>query len=137
MRGAGCTINDIWDRKFDGQVARTSQRPLAKGTVSPQEAWAFLAAQLGVGCALLSTLTPSAIGLGVAVVPIVIGYPLLKRVTYWPQVALGAAMNWGVLMGWAAAHGLDGLVSDGPVALYCGSILWTLVRPSIPIHPSI
>jgi hypothetical protein len=127
MRGAGCTINDMWDRNFDSQVARTSQRPLAKGTVSLPAAWAFLSVQLSAGFALLATLPAITIGLGVALVPIVMLYPSLKRVTYWPQVVLGAAMNWGVLMGWAVVHGLDGMLLDGPVALYSGGVLWTLV----------
>jgi 4-hydroxybenzoate polyprenyl transferase len=135
MRGAGCTVNDMWDMRYDAQVARTSQRPLAKGSVTLPRAVVFLGAQLSVGLAILCTLPPAAISFGVAVVPVVVLYPLLKRFTYWPQVALGVAMNWGVFMGWVAVHGsVDGLLFDGPLALYCGGVLWTLVYDTIYAH---
>lgn len=134
MRSAGCTINDIWDRRFDAQVARTSQRPLARGTLSLPAAWAFLGAQLGLGLVLLSTLSPEAVALGCAIVPVVGIYPALKRVTHLPQVVLGTAMNWGVVMGWAAVHGVAGLASGGAAALYCGGILWTVVYDTIYAH---
>lgn len=136
MRSAGCTLNDMWDRRFDAQVARTSQRPLARGTVSMPAAWAFLGAQLSAGLALLLTLPPDAVALGCAIVPVVCLYPALKRVTYLPQVVLGLAMNWGAVMGWAAVHGggIAGIASGGAAALYGGAVLWTVVYDTVYAH---
>lgn len=132
MRSAGCTLNDMWDRRFDAQVARTSQRPLARGSLSMLEAWAFLAAQGVAGLSLLLTLPPAAIGAGFAIVPVVALYPALKRVTYLPQVVLGMAMNWGVVMGWAAVQGgLATFFSGGGALLYGGAVLWTIVYDTV------
>lgn len=104
MRSAGCTVNDIWDRDFDGKVARTAQRPLASGRLSLPAAVAFLGAQLSLGLALLLQLNAATIELGVLSVGIVVAYPLMKRFTHWPQLVLGTAMNYGALMGWTAVH---------------------------------
>jgi 4-hydroxybenzoate polyprenyltransferase len=86
LRGAGCTVNDLWDREIDKKVTRTASRPLARGAVSPAEAAAFLAAQLAAGAAVLSQLNPASVVVGVAALPLVALYPLAKRVTDWPQV---------------------------------------------------
>ncbi len=103
MRGAGCTFNDIVDRKLDAQVERTRLRPIASGQVTLAGAAVFLAAQL----------------LGALIDPGAIQhvcrcsserprffwsriYPFMKRITYWPQLFLGLAFNWGALLGWAA-----------------------------------
>jgi 4-hydroxybenzoate polyprenyltransferase len=105
MRSAGCVINDIADRKFDGYVERTCERPLAAGRVSVREAlvlffilllWAFLLVILLNKLTILLAL----IGAGLA-----IGYPFLKRYTHLPQVGLGAAFSWGVPMAFAACMG--------------------------------
>lgn len=131
MRGAGCTINDIVDRDFDGHVARTATRPLPSGRVSVRQALLFLAALLAVGLAVLLLLTPTAIWLGVASLALVVAYPFMKRVTYWPQAFLGLTFNWGALLGWAAA--LDSLAWPA-LALYLGGIGWTLVYDTIYAH---
>ena len=83
LRGAGCTVNDLWDRKLDKKVARTANRPLARGAVSPRGAVAALAAQLTAGLAILTQLNPFSIALGAASLPLVVAYPLAKRVTDW------------------------------------------------------
>lgn len=89
MRGAGCTINDLWDKDLDKQVARTQSRPLAAGEITPPQALAFLTLQLLSGLGILVTFNFSVIQVGLMSMPLVIAYPLMKRVTYWPQFVLG------------------------------------------------
>jgi 4-hydroxybenzoate polyprenyltransferase len=103
MRGAGCTFNDIVDKDLDAQVARTASRPLPAGTVTLEQAWAFLVAQCLVGLAVLLALPPLAQVVALASIPVVAVYPFLKRITWFPQAWLGLAMNWGALVGFAAA----------------------------------
>lgn len=105
MRSAGCTVNDMWDRKFDSKVARTTKRPLASNQLSMLQAWTFLGAQLTAALWLLLQLNVPTVALGVACVPLVCIYPALKRITYGPQFALGLAMNYGILMGWTVTRG--------------------------------
>lgn len=92
MRGAGCTINDLWDIKFDRKVERTRLRPLAAGTLSPKQAVGFLAVQLTGGLAILTQLNYYSIALGAASLSLVVIYPFMKRITYWPQVVLGTCV---------------------------------------------
>jgi 4-hydroxybenzoate polyprenyltransferase len=131
MRGAGCTYNDIVDRDFDARVARTADRPIPSGAVSVKQAIAFLFAQLLVGLAILLSLSMTAIWLGVLSLALVFTYPLMKRVTWWPQFFLGLAFNWGALMGYAAVA--DALATPSPV-LYVAGILWTLGYDTIYAH---
>jgi 4-hydroxybenzoate polyprenyltransferase len=131
MRGAGCTLNDIADRDFDGRVERTRTRPLPSGAVSVRQAVAFMALQAAIGAAVLASLKPLAIGLGFLVLLLVATYPFMKRITYWPQFFLGLNFNWGALMGWAAVRGS----LDWPSALlYVGGIAWTLGYDTIYAH---
>ena len=131
MRGAGCTLNDIIDRDFDARVERTRTRPLPSGALGLRQAALFLAAQLAIGAAVLASLDRLAILLGLLVLALVATYPLMKRVTYWPQFFLGLNFNWGALMGWAAATG--GLALP-PLLLYLGGIAWTLGYDTIYAH---
>ncbi len=131
MRGAGCTYNDIVDRDFDAKVARTALRPIPSGQVSVWQAAAFLAAQLLVGLLILLTFNRFTILLGVLSLALVFTYPLMKRITHWPQAFLGLTFNWGALMGWAAATGSLGLPA---FALYAGGIAWTLHYDTIYAH---
>ncbi len=131
MRGAGCTFNDICDRDFDAQVARTRDRPLPSGQVTVRGAAVFLAVLLTAGLAILLTLEPFAIAVGAASLVLVFTYPLSKRVTYWPQFVLGLAFNWGALLGWAAVREE---ISLAPVLLYAGGIFWTLGYDTIYAH---
>lgn len=141
MRAAGCAFNDIVDRDFDAQVARTAMRPIPAGQISVKQAWAFL-----VGCSLVSllillTMNLWAVGLGVASLALVAAYPFMKRITWWPQAWLGLTFNWGAPLGFAAALGgptllsLIGLTPEPmtrpldpwpAVILYAGLIFWTL-----------
>ena len=131
MRGAGCTINDLWDRDFDRRVARTADRPIASGLVSVRRALLFLVLQLIAGLAILLQLNQTAQLLGVLVLVLVVTYPLAKRVTWWPQFVLGLAFNWGALMGWAAVTGDLAVVC---LVLYVAGIAWTLGYDTIYAH---
>ena len=105
MRGAGCTLNDIVDRDFDGRVARTKGRPIPSGRVSVKQAFVFLAAQCAAwpcDSAAVQLLYGRA---GQASLLIVAIYPFMKRITNWPQLVLGLAFNWGALVGWSAVQG--------------------------------
>lgn len=131
MRGAGCTYNDIVDRDFDGRVARTADRPIPSGAVTLRGAVAFLLAQLLAGLAILLAFDATTIALGVASLVLVFTYPLMKRVTWWPQFFLGLTFNWGVLMGWTAVAGALGAPA---LLLYAGGIAWTLGYDTIYAH---
>ena len=131
MRGAGCTLNDIIDRDFDAQVARTRIRPLPSGAVSVRQAALFLILQLAIGATVLASLDHLAILLGLLVLVLVATYPLMKRVTYWPQFFLGLNFNWGALLGWAAA---TGSLAAPAFLLYFGGIAWTLGYDTIYAH---
>ncbi len=131
MRGAGCTWNDISDRSIDAQVARTKSRPIPSGQVTTKQAAAWMIAQALLAFMVLLTLNNTAILLGIlALVPVVI-YPFAKRFTWWPQVFLGLAFNWGALLGWAAHTGTLGWP---PVLLYLAGISWTLFYDTIYAH---
>ena len=132
MRGAGCTINDLWDRDIDRQVERTRHRPLASGALGVPQALGFLGAQLSVGLGVLLALPPYAVGLGFCSVPLFSLYPLAKRVTHYPQAVLGFTFNWGALIGWASVHGSVDWPSVLP--LYGGGVLWTLLYDTIYAH---
>ena len=123
MRGAGCTYNDILDRKLDAGVERTRNRPLPSGRVSVRAAAMFLVAEALVGLAVLLSFNGFSIGLGIASLAIVAVYPLMKRVTSWPQAVLGLAFSWGALMGWAAVFASLALA---PVLLYVSAFCWTI-----------
>src|SRR5271168_2463599 len=131
MRGAGCTWNDIVDRDLDGRVERTRSRPIPSGQVSAAQAAAFLVAQALVGLAVLLQFNRFAIAAGIASLGIVVVYPFMKRITYWPQIVLGLAFSWGALMGWAAAFGR---LDAAPLLLYAGSISWVIGYDTIYAH---
>ncbi|KAI8575721.1 hypothetical protein K450DRAFT_260504 [Umbelopsis ramanniana AG] len=132
MRGAGCTINDLWDRDIDDKVERTKVRPIASGAITPKQGIAFLGLQLSAGLAILTQLNTYSILLGASSLSLVVTYPLMKRITYWPQVVLGLAFNWGALLGWSAMTGACDLSVVGP--LYAGGVAWTLVYDTIYAH---
>ena len=123
MRGAGCTYNDIVDRDIDAAVARTRSRPIPSGQVTVAQAKLFLVAQALLGLVVLLQLNWFTVLLGVASLATIAIYPFMKRLTDWPQVALGIAFSWGALMGWAAFYGR---LDWAPVLLYAGGILWTI-----------
>jgi 4-hydroxybenzoate polyprenyltransferase len=123
VRGAGCAVNDVWDRHLDRQVARTAGRPVASGAVSVPAALAFAAALGAAGAAVLLQFNALTIAIGLAAVPLIALYPLAKRVTFWPQAVLALTFNLGALMGWAA---MAGALPPAAWALYAGAAFWTL-----------
>ncbi|TVR83140.1 MAG: 4-hydroxybenzoate octaprenyltransferase [Rhodospirillales bacterium] len=131
MRGAGCTVNDIADREFDAKVARTASRPLPSGAVSVRQALVFLTLLLAIGLLVLLQFNPFAIAVGAVSLLLVVPYPFMKRITWWPQLWLGLTFNWGALLGWAAVRG-D--LSLAPVVLYSAGVFWTLGYDTIYAH---
>ncbi|KAH8796866.1 4-hydroxybenzoate polyprenyl transferase [Flagelloscypha sp. PMI_526] len=131
MRSACTTLNDMADREFDKAVERCKNRPLARGDVSMTQAWIFLIGQLAFGLAILlaAELNYNSLLLGVAGLGINIVYPFMKRITYWPQLILGFAFNWGIVIGWCAVT--NTLDLNVVLPMYIGGIAWTLVYDSI------
>lgn len=131
MRTAGCIVNDLWDRDLDRQVERTRHRPLASGALSVSSAVAFLAALLTIGAAILLQMPVITILLGFLSLPMIGLYPLMKRVTWWPQMFLGLTFNFGALMGWGA---VTGRVDLAALCLYAAGIFWTLGYDTVYAH---
>ncbi|MEO0358874.1 MAG: 4-hydroxybenzoate octaprenyltransferase, partial [Pseudomonadota bacterium] len=131
MRGAGCTWNDIADRKFDAEVARTKSRPLPSGQVTVRNAVIWMCLQALVAFGILLSYGMPTIAVGIASLVFVCIYPFAKRFTWWPQVFLGLAFNWGALLGWVAHRG-D--LTLAPVLLYLAGIAWTLFYDTIYAH---
>lgn len=128
MRGAGCTWNDFLDRKIDAQVARTKSRPLPSGRVSAGAAIAWMLAQCGVGLLVLLSLPPVAQWVALGAIPLVALYPLMKRVTWWPQAWLGLCFSWGALV---AAAAVRGSVTLDAAVLFLGCIAWVIAYDTI------
>lgn len=131
MRGAGCAVNDIVDRDFDAQVARTATRPIPSGQIKPKQAAAFVIGICLVSLCILLTMNLMAILLGFLSLFLVAAYPFMKRITWWPQAWLGLTFNWGALLGFAAASfaaplAMGGYLSPAIFALYVGGLFWTL-----------
>jgi len=134
MRGAGCVINDLWDRDIDKAVERTKSRPLASGLVSIKQAILFLCGLLCLGFIILIQLPKMAIILGfLSLIPVVL-YPLAKRVTWYPQAVLGLTFNFGALIG-AATINQD--ISLAAFILYTAGFFWTLGYDTIYAHQDI
>jgi 4-hydroxybenzoate polyprenyltransferase len=131
MRGAGCVINDLADRDLDARVERTRHRPLASGQLTTGQAVAFLVLQLLVGLLILFSFNRFTILLGFASMPLVIAYPFMKRITWWPQAFLGLTFNWGALVGWSA---VTGDLAAPALTLYAAGFLWTLGYDTIYAH---
>jgi 4-hydroxybenzoate polyprenyltransferase len=150
MRAAGCAYNDIVDRDIDAKVARTASRPIPAGQISVAQAWAFIVVCCLASLAILLTLPPVAVALGVGSLALVAAYPFMKRITWWPQAWLGLTFNWGALLGFSAATGAgpafwramapnvlrdpfllkavaaDGALQPPALLLYASGVFWTL-----------
>ena len=131
MRWAGCTWNDITDHDYDAKVARTKSRPLPSGQVTAKQALIWMGAQIVVSGAILLTLGPLAIALGIGSLILVAIYPFAKRFTWWPQVFLGLAFNWGVFV---AAAAQSGHITPAIAILWLNGIAWTLFYDTIYAH---
>jgi 4-hydroxybenzoate polyprenyltransferase len=131
MRGAGCTYNDILDRRIDASVERTRSRPIPSGQVTKQGAKLWMVALALTGFVVLIQFNVPTILLGVCSLAVVAVYPLAKRVTHWPQIVLGLAFSWGALLGWTAIFGELGWPA---IALYAAAVVWTLGYDTIYAH---
>nr|POF10134.1 4-hydroxybenzoate polyprenyltransferase, mitochondrial [Quercus suber] len=140
MRGAGCTINDLWDRNLDPHVARTRLRPIARGAITPAQALPYLGAQLLTGLAILLQFPPQCFFYATPSLLLVTLYPLAKRVTHYPQAVLGLTFSWGAMLGFPAL-GVDLLSSPTTLAaatsLYASCVAWTVVYDMIYAYQDI
>ena len=140
MRGAGCAINDLWDRNLDPHVARTRLRPIARGAISPRAALVFTGFQLLTGLGILLQFPTQCLFYGVPSLLLVAMYPLAKRVTHYPQAVLGLTFSWGAIMGFPAM-GVDLLSNSSAfyaaACLYGSNIAWTVLYDMIYAHQDI
>lgn len=131
MRGAGCTWNDITDRDVDARVERTRSRPIPSKQITVAQAYGWMVLQALLAFLILLSFSNTAIILGLlSLVPVVV-YPFAKRFTWWPQIFLGIAFNWGALLAWAA-H-MDS-IGGTAILLYLSGIFWTLFYDTIYAH---
>ena len=123
MRSAGCIVNDIIDKDFDIKVQRTKERPIASGKISVLNSLIYVAILCLIAFLILLQFNFLTILLGLGSMFFALSYPLMKRITYWPQLFLGLTFNWGIIMGWAS---LTNNISVEPIILYLSAIFWTL-----------
>ncbi|MEV5956589.1 4-hydroxybenzoate octaprenyltransferase [Streptomyces sp. NPDC051987] len=133
VRGAACAVNDAVDRDVDARVARTVSRPVASGTISVGNALLFAAAQGAVALLVLAMVNVQTVLVAAASYPLIVAYPFMKRIFFWPSAFLALVMSVYVLIGWTAATGS----LDYPPAVYglyaCGAF-WTLIHDAIYSH---
>ena len=123
MRAAGCTINDLWDKDIDKKISRTRHRPIANGEVSTKAAFGFLMILLTISLLCLLNLNKFTWLIALSSLPLIVLYPLAKRVTKWPQFVLGITFSWGVPTAWAATN-TD--FNTGILFLYLGTVFWVI-----------
>ena len=123
MRAAGCTINDLWDKDIDKKISRTRNRPIASGEVSTKAAFGFLIILLTISLFCLLNLNKFTWLIALSSLPLIVLYPLAKRVTKWPQFVLGITFSWGVPTAWAATN-TD--FNIGILFLYLGTVFWVI-----------
>ena len=104
MRGAGCCINDLFDRNIDKLVERTKSRPIAQNSLKISEALVFIFFQLLLGLIIILQFDFKIIIMGLVVIPFVVIYPLVKRFSYFPQFVLGLIFNWGIFIGYFSSN---------------------------------
>ena len=123
MRSAGCVYNDIIDRNIDAKVLRTKSRPIAIGSISTTSGWVIILLLICASLIILFQFNLNSIIFGLSSGLLVIAYPFMKRITYWPQLFLGFAFNWGVILGWLVLENTFSLI---PIILYASAIIWTV-----------
>ena len=131
MRAAGCTWNDLVDRDLDARVERTRSRPIPSGQVTVAHATLFMLGQALIGLLVLLQFNRYTVFTGLASLAVVVIYPFMKRITYWPQIFLGLAFSWGALMGWPAELGR---LNWPALLLYIGAISWVIGYDTIYAH---
>ena len=123
MRSAGCIVNDIVDKNFDKKVERTKNRPIASGKVSIKLALIYSIILCGLAFLVLINFNKFTIYMALLSMPLAFTYPLMKRITYWPQLFLGITFNYGLVLAWISISNEISLVT---IAFYFGAIFWTL-----------
>ena len=123
MRSAGCIVNDIADKNFDQKVERTKNRPIASGKVSVKLAFTYALTLCGIAFLVLINFNKFTILMALISMPLAFTYPLMKRITYWPQLFLGITFNYGLILAWIS---ISGEISIIPIIFYLGAIFWTL-----------
>lgn len=122
-RSAGCIINDLLDQNLDKKVTRTKDRPLASGAISSKEAILVLVILLLCSLGILLCFNTTAIYIGIFAFFMISLYPLMKRITYFPQAFLGLTFNLGCLIGYAA---IKNNISTNALILYFACGFWTV-----------
>ena len=123
MRSAGCIVNDIVDRNFDKKVERTKNRPIASGKVSINLAVFYSCILCILAFLVLINFSYYTILMALISMPLAFIYPLMKRITYWPQLFLGITFNYGLVLAWIS---IANEISAIPLIFYFGAIFWTL-----------
>mgnify|MGYP001157173075 FL=1 len=123
MRSAGCIINDIVDRNFDKKVERTKNRPIASGKVSVKLGLFYACVLCFLAFLVLINFNYYTVGMALISMPLAFSYPLMKRITYWPQLFLGITFNYGLVLAWIS---IANEISIIPIIFYLGAIFWTL-----------
>ena len=123
MRSAGCVYNDIVDRKIDIKITRTKNRPIATGLIPLSSAWMLILILISFSLIILFQFNLKSIIFGLGSAFLVLLYPFMKRITYWPQLFLGLTFNWGVVLGWLVIKNEFSIL---PFILYFSAVLWTL-----------
>ena len=127
-RSAGCVINDFADRNLDGKVERTKKRPLANRLIAEREALLLFVVLGLLAFGLVLLLNTLSIILSVIAIAIATAYPFMKRITYFPQVVLGAAFSMSIPMAFAATHNT---IPDSAWLLYIANLLWVLAYDTL------
>ena len=123
MRSAGCIVNDIADKNFDKEVERTKNRPIASGKVSSKLASSYALFLCAIAFLVLINFNNFTILMALLSMPLAFTYPLMKRITYWPQLFLGITFNYGLILAWIS---ISNEISIIPIIFYLGAIFWTL-----------
>ena len=123
MRSAGCIVNDIVDRNFDKKVERTKNRPIASGKISVKLGLFYTCVLCFLAFLVLINFNYYTVGMALISMPLAFSYPLMKRITYWPQLFLGITFNYGLILSWIS---IANEISIIPIIFYLGAIFWTL-----------
>lgn len=123
MRSAGCVYNDIVDKKIDFRVQRTKKRLIASGKISVTTAWISISFLIIPALIILFQFNNFSKILGLSSGLLIITYPFMKRITFWPQLFLGFTFNWGVLLGWSVFF--ENITLE-TIILYMTGVFWTL-----------
>ena len=123
MRSAGCIVNDISDKNFDKKVERTKNRPIASGKISIKFVLLYVTILCILAFLVLINFNNLTIILALCSMPFAFTYPLMKRITYWPQLFLGITFNYGLILGWTSITNEINII---PILMYFGAIFWTL-----------